>query len=113
MSHWIYLTLAIFTEVAGTICMKLSNGFEQTTYSVLVFVFYGFSFYLLTMALKHIDVSIAYAIWAGVGVALISVLGLEIFNESLSTLKVLSLLAIVGGVVGLNLSTTLSTTTGG
>jgi len=112
MSHWIYLTLAIVTEVAGTICMKLSNGFEQTTYSVLVFVFYGFSFYLLTIALKHIDVSIAYAIWAGVGVALISVLGLVIFNESLSTLKVLSLLAIVGGVVGLNLSATISTTPG-
>ena len=106
MNHWIYLSLAIVTEVVGTICMKLSNGFEQTTYSVLVFVFYGLSFYLLTIALKHIDVSIAYAIWAGAGVALISLFGLVIFNESLTTMKVLSLLAIVGGVVGLNLSAT-------
>ncbi len=106
MNHWIYLSLAIVTEVAGTICMKLSNGFEQTMYSVLVFVFYGISFYLLTIALKYIDVSIAYAIWAGVGVALISLLGLVVFNEPLSTLKVLSLAAIVGGVVGLNLSAT-------
>ena len=113
MSHWIILSFAIVTEVAGTICMKLSNGFEHTVYSVLVFVFYGVSFYLLTIALKYIDVGIAYAVWAGVGVALISVLGVMFFNESMTTIKVISLLAIVGGVVGLNLSTTLSTTAGG
>ncbi|MCZ6618376.1 MAG: multidrug efflux SMR transporter [Gammaproteobacteria bacterium] len=112
MSHWIYLSAAIATEVAGTVCMKLSNGFEQTTYSVLVFVFYGLSFYLLTIALKHIDVSIAYAIWAGAGVALISVLGLVVFNEPLNVGKVISLLAIVAGVVGLNLSTTAPATPG-
>lgn len=104
MSHWVYLSLAIATEVAGTICMKLSNGFEITMYGTLVFVFYGISFYLLTIALKHIDVSIAYAIWAGAGIALISLFGLVIFDESLTTVKVLSLLAIVAGVIGLNLS---------
>ncbi len=93
--------------------MKLSNGFEHTVYSVLVFAFYGVSFYLLTIALKYIDVGIAYAVWAGIGVALISVLGVVFFNESMTTIKGISLLAIIGGVVGLNLSTTFSTTAGG
>lgn len=104
MNHWLFLAGAILTEVCGTVSMKLSDGFEHTVYSVLVYVCYGISFYLLAMALKSIDIGIAYAIWAAVGTALIAVIGVAFFSEGVNAVKVISLAAIIAGVVGLNLS---------
>jgi small multidrug resistance pump len=66
-------------------------------------VFYSLSFAGLTIALKKLDVGIAYAVWAGVGTALIAVIGIIYFKESLTLVKVLSLLLIIMGVVGLNI----------
>ena len=100
--HWVYLSLAIVFEVAGTICMKLSEGFAKPLPSVLLTVFYGASFYLLTMVLKKVDVSVAYAIWSGVGVALISVIGIIYFREPMTVTKIVGTVAIIGGVVALN-----------
>ncbi len=102
--HWIYLIIAIVLEVAGTASMKLSEGFTKPLYSILLFVFYFSSFAVLTLALKKIDVSLAYAIWAGVGTALIAVIGILYFNEPVSLQKILGVLLIIGGVVALNLS---------
>ena len=102
--HWIYLIIAIVLEVAGTTSMKLSEGFAKPLYGVLLFVFYILSFAVLTLALKKIDVSLAYAIWAGAGTALIAVIGMFYFNEPVSLSKILGVLLIVGGVVALNLS---------
>lgn len=84
--------------------MKLSQGFTQLWPTVLVFVFYGFSFTASTFALKTIDISIAYAIWMALGTALIALIGMLWFNETLSLLKVIALLLIITGVVLLNLS---------
>ncbi len=103
MQSWFYLTGAIILEVAGTSCMKLSEGFSKLIPSVLIFVFYGLSFVGLTIALKKIDVSIAYAVWAGIGTALIAVIGILYFKEPLTLVKVLSIFLIIIGVVGLNL----------
>lgn len=103
MQHWILLALAIILEVGGTVSMKFSQGFTRLLPSVLLFFFYGASFTALTFALKKIDVSVAYAIWSGLGTAFISVLGIFIFKESLSPLKAVSLMLIIAGVVGLNL----------
>jgi small multidrug resistance pump len=103
MQSWLYLAGAILLEVAGTSCMKLSEGFTKLVPSILIFVFYILSFVGLTIALKKIDVSIAYAIWAGIGTALIAVIGIVYFKESLTPVKVLSILLIIAGVVGLNL----------
>lgn len=64
LMHWIYLTLAIAFEVTGTTCMKLADGFSRLVPSVLMGVCYVVSFTLLTFALKKVDMSIAYAIWA-------------------------------------------------
>lgn len=100
--HWIYLSLAIVFEVAGTTCMKLSEGFAKPLPSVLLAVFYGASFFLLTMVLKKVDVSVAYAIWSGVGVALISVIGIVYFREPMTVTKIVGTVAIIGGVVALN-----------
>ena len=103
MQSWLYLTGAIILEVAGTSCMKLSEGFSKLIPSVLIFVFYGLSFVGLTIALKKIDVSIAYAVWAGIGTALIAVIGILYFKEPLTLVKVLSIFLIIIGVIGLNL----------
>ena len=102
--HWLYLTFAILAEVAGTTCMKLSAGFNKAMPSMLMWLFYGVCFYFLTLALKKVDVSVAYAIWSGVGTALIATLGVLYFREPISILKVVGLAAIIGGVVALNIS---------
>jgi small multidrug resistance pump len=106
MQHWFFLAGAIVLEVAGTTSMKLSEGFSKLLPSVLLFVFYAGSFAALTFALKKIDVSVAYAIWAGVGTALIATIGVIYFRETVSVLKLVSLGLIIVGVVGLNLSGT-------
>ena len=100
---WIYLMLAIIMEVIGTTNMKLSQGFTKTLPSILVFVFYIVSFAFLTLALKKLDISITYAIWSGVGTALIAAIGFLYFKEPVTAIKIGSLALIVIGVVGLAL----------
>ena len=101
---WLYLALAILLEVSGTTCMKLSQGFTKLVPSILLFVFYTLSMGMLTLALKKIDVSVAYAVWSGVGTALIATIGVLWFKEPATALKLISLGLIIIGVVGLNLS---------
>lgn len=102
---YLYLAAAILFEICGTTCMKLSEGFTKTLPSILIFVFYGISFVSFTIALKKIDVSVAYAIWAGLGVALISLIGFVGFDEPMPLARIISLALIIVGVVGLHLST--------
>ncbi|MES9846199.1 MAG: multidrug efflux SMR transporter [Candidatus Sedimenticola sp. PURPLELP] len=104
MQHWLILAGAIVLEVAGTTSMKLSEGFTKLTPSILIFVFYAASFAALTLALKKIEVSVAYAVWSGAGTALIAMIGVIYFSESLTLIKIISILLIIGGVIGLNLS---------
>jgi len=101
--HWLYLVGAIMFEVAGTTSMKLSNGFTRLTPSILMFVLYAFSFVCLTFAIKKIDMSVSYAIWSGVGTALIAFIGVLYFKETMTALKLVSILLIILGVVGLNI----------
>jgi small multidrug resistance pump len=103
MLHWLCLAGAILLEVAGTTSMKLSQGFSRPLPSVLLFVFYAASFALMTIAVKRIDMSVSYAIWSGVGTALIALIGFGWFREPVTTLKVASMLLIVIGVIGLNI----------
>jgi small multidrug resistance pump len=99
--YWLYLALAIVLEVCGTTSMKLSDGFSKLTPSVLIFIFYGLSFAAFVFALKRIDVSVAYAIWAGLGILLISAVGIVYFKEPVTALKIASTALIIGGVAGL------------
>lgn len=101
MQHWFFLAGAIVLEVAGTTAMKLSGSFTKLIPSVLLFVFYAASFVVLTMALKKIDVSVAYAVWSGVGTALIAAIGILYFREPATALKFISILLIIIGVAGL------------
>ncbi len=106
MQHWFLLTAAIVLEVAGTTFMKLSEGFTRLVPSVLLFVFYAASFVALTFSLKKIDVGIAYAVWAGVGTALIALVGVVYFHEPVTVMKFASICLIVVGVAGLHLGGT-------
>ena len=101
--EWIFLILAILTEVAGTTAMKLSRGLTRLAPSIAVAVFYIISFVLLAMALKKINVSVAYAIWSGIGTALIAMIGFFWFKEPMNAIKIVSLILIILGVMGLEL----------
>ena len=104
MQHWFFLAGAILLEVAGTISMKFADGFSKLIPSILLAVFYLASFALLTLALKKIELGVAYAIWAGLGTALIAGIGILYFKEPATMLKFVSIALIIAGVVGLNLS---------
>jgi small multidrug resistance pump len=100
---WLYLALAILFEVAGTISLKLSEGFAKLLPSILIFVFYGISFGFTTLAVKKIDLSVVYAIWSGLGTALVVIVAILYFKEQVTPLKIISICLIVFGVIGLNL----------
>ena len=104
MLAWLLLLGAIVLEVAGTTSMKLSEGFTKPLPSVLIFVCYGLSFVGLTFTLKYIDMSTAYAIWAGTGTALIATIGFIHFAEPVTLLKLACIGLIILGVIGLNLA---------
>ncbi|MBE9002641.1 MULTISPECIES: multidrug efflux SMR transporter [unclassified Nostoc] len=103
-TSWIYLIAAILFEVSGTTCMKLSEGFTKLVPSVLIFVFYGLCFSFLTLALKRLEVSVAYSVWAGLGTVLIAIIGIIWFRESATFIKLLSIALIILGVIGINAS---------
>jgi small multidrug resistance pump len=102
MWSWLYLSTAIILEVIGTVSMKLSQGFTRLLPTVAMFVLYGLSLAAMNLALKQIDVSIVYAVWSGVGTALITIIGIFWFREPMTVLKMVSIFLIIVGVVGLN-----------
>jgi small multidrug resistance pump len=101
---WLFLIAAILLEVCGTTSMKLSDGFARALPSTLIFVFYGISMVCLTFAVKTIDISIAYAVWSGLGTAIIAVIGIAWFGEPVTAVKIGGLAMIVLGVMSLRLS---------
>ena len=103
---WFLLMMAIILEVAGTTSMKFSAGFTRLLPSVLIFVFYAASFAMLTLVLRKVDISIAYAIWSGLGTVLITAIGILWFKEPATVLKLTCIGLIILGVVGLNLGKT-------
>jgi small multidrug resistance pump len=82
--------------------MKLSQGFTRLLPTVAMFVLYGLSLAAMNLALRQIDVSIVYAVWSGVGTALITIIGIFWFREPMTVLKMVSIFLIIVGVVGLN-----------
>lgn len=99
---WLYLVIAIVTEVIGTTALKATNGFTKIVPSVIVAVSYGASFYFLSLTLKVIPVGIAYAVWSGVGIVLIAIVGWLLFGQTIDRYGVLGIALIGAGVVVLN-----------
>lgn len=106
MQHMAYalLGLAILLEVCATTFMKLSAGMSRLLPTVLAFTCYGACFVAFMLSLRRIDISVAYAVWAGLGTALVAVVGMAYFREPVSAGKLLSIAVIIAGVAGLHLS---------
>ena len=99
----LYLLLAIIAEVIGTSALKPSEGFTKLIPSGIVVVGYGTAFYLLSLVLKSLPVGIVYAIWSGVGIVLITIVGVFAFKQTLDTPAIIGMSLIVAGAVVLNL----------
>jgi small multidrug resistance pump len=100
---WLILLAGIIFEVLGTISMKYAEGFTKIIPSVLVFVFYGISLASLVFVLEKMEVGNAYAIWASAGTALIAIIGILFFKESVSPAKIISISLIILGIIGLEI----------
>ena len=100
----LYLAVAIVLEISGTVALKFSDGFTRLGPVGAVVICYAASFALLSLALRGIDLSIAYAVWSGVGTAIVAAIGIFWFGEDAGAWKLLSLALIVLGVAGLHLA---------
>ncbi len=100
MKSWIYLLVAIVAEMVGTSGLKASDGFSKLWPSLLTIVAYGASFFFLSLTLRTIPVGIAYAVWGGVGIVLITLVGWLYFGQRLDAPAIMGMLLIVSGVVG-------------
>lgn len=101
---WVFLLVAIGFEIAGTTCMKLSNGFQHPLPTAAIFVCYSISIGFLTIAVRTIDISVAYALWSAIGMVVIAVIGIAFFGEHAGIWKLVSIAVIIAGVIGLRLS---------
>lgn len=104
MLAWIYLSAAIASEIVGTVFLRGTDGFTKPLPSFLVVVTYAASLWLTALALRQLEISLAYAVWSGIGTAAVAVIGMAALGESVNTLKLASIVLVIGGVVGLNLS---------
>ena len=102
MAH-IYLLLAIIAEVVGTSALKASDGFKNWIPNVIVAAGYGLAFYFLSLVLKSIPVGVAYAIWSGLGIVLISLVGYIFFQQRLDFPAVVGMVLIISGVIVINI----------
>jgi small multidrug resistance pump len=100
--HWVFLVLAIVAEVAGTSALRASEGFTRLVPSVVVVVGYIASFYFLSLTLKSIPVGVAYAVWSGVGIVLISLVGYFLFGQRLDAPAAAGMGLIALGVIVIN-----------
>ncbi len=103
MQHWIFLGLAIVSEVIGTSALKAAEGFTRPWPSLVVVAGYGAAFYFLSLTLKAIPVGVAYAIWSGAGIALITLIAWIFLGQALDPPAIIGLLLIVAGVAVLKL----------
>lgn len=101
MISWIYLAVAIVFEVIGTMALKYSSVHNSPIYTVITAIGYFISFTLIYFAIKKLDIGVVYAIWAGMGTALIAIIGVYLFNEQMNFLKALCIVLIIVGSVGL------------
>lgn len=103
MQHWTYLGIAIIVEVIATSALKASDGFTQWLPSLLVIVGYGLAFYFLALTLRSIPVGVAYAIWSGLGIVLVSVIALVLYGQKPDLPAVIGMALIITGVVVMQL----------
>ena len=101
--HYIYLIVAVAAETIGTTALQASNQFTRTGPTVIVVVAYAVAFYCLGSALKYIPVGIAYALWSGLGIVLIALIGFAVFGQTLDLAAIAGLALIITGIVVIQL----------
>lgn len=102
--HYLYLTVAILAEVTATTALKAADGFTRLAPSIVVVVGYGLAFYFLSLTLRTMAVGVVYAIWSGVGIVLISIVGALLYRQHLDVPAMIGIGLIVAGVLVLNLA---------
>lgn len=100
--QWLYLAIAIVSEVVATSAVKSSENFTHLVPSILVVVGYGIAFWFLSLTLKTIPLGVTYAIWSGAGVAIVSVVGVIVYKQALDIPAMVGIALIVSGVIVLN-----------
>ena len=100
--HWWVLAVAIVAEVIATTALKASNEFTRFWPSVLVVVGYAIAFYCLAVTLRTLPVGVVYAIWSGVGIALIGLIGWLVFGQALDAAAIAGMVLIAAGVLVIN-----------
>ena len=100
---WVLLVLAIAVEVASTAALPRTQGFRDPGWTLTVLGGYAVSIWLLSLVIRHIPVSVTYAVWSGLGTAGIAIVGVLVLGERLDVVKAAALSMIIGGVVVLNL----------
>ena len=98
---WLWLSMGILFEIIALVFMKRSEGFTKLFPILFVFLFYALALGCLIMVLKKMDTSVAYAIWASAGILIMALVGILWLNEPVSVIKVVSMLLVVAGVIGL------------
>ena len=99
MNKWIFLGLAIFSEVIATASLKSTEGFTKILPSIIVFIGYSAAFYFLSLTLDTIPIGVAYAIWSGVGVATITIVSIYFFDQKIDSASIIGIILIILGVV--------------
>ena len=100
---WIYLVIAGLFECGWAIGLKYTDGFTRLTPSLLTVAAMAISFWLLSMAMRTIPVGTAYAVWTGIGVVGVAIMGMILFGESRDVFRIISLVLIISGIIGLKL----------
>ena len=103
MNNWVYLGLAIFSEVLATASLKSTEGFTRLVPSIVVLVGYAAAFYFLSLTLDTIPIGVAYAVWSGVGVATITLVSFVVYGQKIDTAGLIGIGLIVAGVIVLRL----------
>jgi len=99
---YLYLAIAIVAEVIATSALKASEGFSKLVPSIFVVIGFGVAFFFLSLVLKTVPMGVAYAIWSGLGIVLISTVGFFLFGQKLDLAAILGVLLIISGVVVMN-----------
>ena len=101
---WVYLVIAGIFEVGWAIGLKYSQGFTKTMPSILTLIGMVASFYFLSLSIKNLPIGTAYAIWTGIGTVGTVILGIILFKEPFDTIRMICIILIVSGIIGLKLT---------
>ncbi len=107
--HYIYLVIAVIAETIGTSALQASQQFSRFWPSVTVIIAYSIAFYLLSLTLRTMPVGIMYAMWSGLGIVFIAIIGYVVFDQKLDLPAIVGLVMIVGGILVINLLSNTST----